>query len=215
MKTERDAANAVANETGTLASSSADHIEELNARIETLTADLRDAAEKAESWRRVANSAKTGAAAKAEATSQDAADRERRLTQKLVGLENDLKVANSKVRRVEQSLAKTKELSDKAIEDEREKRESSVSALTADLDAARTERDSVVESLRADLMEARERANDAELRAREAEAASEALRSRWRRLWKVRTTPRPNGPPSWRWSGSRSGSSRRRVGSVP
>ena len=117
VKTERDAANAVAKETGTLASSSADHIEELNARIETLTADLRDATEKAESWRRVANSAKTGAAAKAEATSKDAADRERRLTQKLVGLENDLKVANSKVRRVEQSLAKTKELSDKAIED--------------------------------------------------------------------------------------------------
>ena len=110
VKTERDTANAVAKETGTLASSSADHIEELNARIETLTADLRDATEKAESWRRVANSAKTGAAAKAEATSQDAADRERRLTQKLVGLENDLKVANSKVRRVEQSLAKTKEL---------------------------------------------------------------------------------------------------------
>ena len=176
VKTERDAANAVAKETGTLASSSADHIEELNARIETLTADLRDATEKAESWQRVANSAKTGAAAKAEATSQDAADRERRLTQKLVGLENDLKVANSKVRRVEQSLAKTKELADKAIEDEREKRESSVSALTADLDAARAERDSIVESLRAELMEARERANDAELRAREAEAASEALR---------------------------------------
>ena len=176
VKTERDAANAVAKETSTLASSSADHIEELNARIETLTADLRDATEKAESWQRVANSAKTGAAAKAEATSQDAADRERRLTQKLVGLENDLKVANSKVRRVEQSLAKTKELADKAIEDEREKRESSVSALTADLDAARAERDSIVESLRAELMEARERANDAELRAREAEAASEALR---------------------------------------
>ena len=176
VKTERDAANAVAKETGTLASSSADHIEELNARIETLTADLRDATEKAESWQRVANSAKTGAAAKAEATSQDAANRERRLTQKLVGLENDLKVANSKVRRVEQSLAKTKELADKAIEDEREKRESSVSALTADLDAARAERDSIVESLRAELMEARERANDAELRAREAEAASEALR---------------------------------------
>ena len=176
VKTERDAANAVAKETGTLASSSADHIEELNARIEMLSADLRDATEKAESWQRVANSAKTGAAAKAEATSQDAADRERRLTQKLVGLENDLKVANSKVRRVEQSLAKTKELADKAIEDEREKRESSVSALTADLDAARAERDSIVESLRAELMEARERANDAELRAREAEAASEALR---------------------------------------
>ena len=176
VKTERDAANAVAKETSTLASSSADHIEELNARIETLTADLRDATEKAESWQRVANSAKTGAAAKAEATSQDAANRERRLTQKLVGLENDLKVANSKVRRVEQSLAKTKELADKAIEDEREKRESSVSALTADLDAARAERDSIVESLRAELMEARERANDAELRAREAEAASEALR---------------------------------------
>ena len=85
-----------------------------------------------------------------------------------MSLENDLKVANSKVRRVEQSLAKTKELADKAIEDEREKRESSVSALTADLDAARAERDSVVESLRAELMEARERANDAELRAREA-----------------------------------------------
>lgn len=176
VKTERDAANAVAKETSTLASSSADHIEELNARIEMLSADLRDATEKAESWQRVANSAKTGAAAKAEATSQDAADRERRLTQKLVGLENDLKVANSKVRRVEQSLAKTKELADKAIEDEREKRESSVSALTADLDAARAERDSIVESLRAELMEARERANDAELRAREAEAASEALR---------------------------------------
>ena len=176
VKTERDAANAVAKETGTLASSSADHIEELNARIEMLSADLRDATEKAESWQRVANSAKTGAAAKAEATSQDAADRERRLTQKLVGLENDLKVANSKVRRVEQSLAKTKELADKAIEDEREKRESSVSALTADLDAARAERDSIVESLCAELMEARERANDAELRAREAEAASEALR---------------------------------------
>ena len=176
LKLERDAANALAKETGELASSSADRIDELNGRVRDLTKDLADAREEAESWRRVANSAKTAGAQRAEAASRDASDRERRLQQKAAALENDLRVANSKTQRLERSLATTKELADKAAAEQRSRLDAAVDALNADLASARAERDAAVESLRVKLLDAKERASDAELRAREAEAASDALR---------------------------------------
>ncbi len=176
LELERDAANALAKETGDLASVSADRIDELNGRVRDLTKDLADAREEAESWRRVANSAKTAGAQRAEAASRDASDRERRLQQKAAAMENDLRVANSKTQRLERSLATTKELADKAVAEQRSRLDAAVDALNADLASARAERDAAVESLGVELLDAREAASDAELRAREAEAASDALR---------------------------------------
>ena len=144
--------------------------------VRTLTKDLADAREEAESWRRVADSAKTAGAQRAEASARDASDRERRLQQRAAALENDLRVANSKTQRLERSLATTKELADKALADERLKLDAVHERMNADLEGLRTERDAAVESLRAELLEAREAASDAELRAKEAEAASDALR---------------------------------------
>ena len=54
LKLERDAATALVKETGELASRSADRIDELDGLVRTLTKDLADAREGAESWRRVA-----------------------------------------------------------------------------------------------------------------------------------------------------------------
>ena len=176
LKLERDAATALAKETGELATRSADRIDELDGSIRTLTKDLADAREEAESWRRVADSAKTAGAQRAEASARDASDRERRLQQRAAALENDLRVANSKTQRLERSLATTKELADKALADERLKLDAVHERMNADLEGLRTERDAAVESLRVELLEAREAASDAELRAKEAEAASDALR---------------------------------------
>ena len=176
LKLERDAATALVKETGELATRSADRIDELDGLVRTLTKDLADAREEAESWRRVADSAKTAGAQRAEASARDASDRERRLQQRAAALENDLRVANSKTQRLERSLATTKELADKALADERLKLDAVHERMNADLEGLRTERDAAVESLRAELLEAREAASDAELRAKEAEAASDALR---------------------------------------
>jgi len=176
LKLERDAATALAKETGELATRSADRIDELDGSVRTLTKDLADAREEAESWRRVADSAKTAGAQRAEASARDASDRERRLQQRAAALENDLRVANSKTQRLERSLATTKELADKALADERLKLDAVHERMNADLEGLRTERDAAVESLRMELLEAREAASDAELRAKEAEAASDALR---------------------------------------
>ena len=119
LKLERDAATALAKETGELATRSADRIDELDGLVRTLTKDLADAREEAESWRRVADSAKTAGAQRAEASARDASDRERRLQQRAAALENDLRVANSKTQRLERSLATTKELADKAVAEQR------------------------------------------------------------------------------------------------